>query len=158
MSSLLCGTLGWRLRNEELTGPTPLAELSRGERFRREQGIDIGIRARELFRDGVLIGEPTTALAAAKTKSVLDDQSIPVIFEATFFVDGFATRSDILRREGSQWDLFEVKSGVTDHKDYVDDLAYTVMVLTRSGIKITSARLLLISKEFRFGMDNLKLF
>lgn len=150
--------MGWRLRNEEFSGPTPLSELTRGQRFRREQGIDIGIRARELFQDGVLIDEPTTELAATKTESVLNDRNVPAIFEAAFLLNGYATRSDVLRRRADQWDLFEVKSGVNDHKDYVDDLAYTAMVLSKCGIKIASAKLLLISREFRLGMDNPRLF
>ena len=55
----------------------------------------------------------------------------------------------------------EVKSSFSDKEDLessVDDLAYTVMVLRRSGIPVTTASLVLLSRNYRFGQRPVDLF
>ena len=53
LNAVACPTWGWLLRSgqgEELLPPETL-----GDRFRREQGIEIGQRARELYPGGALV-------------------------------------------------------------------------------------------------------
>ena len=51
--------------------------------------------------------------------------------------------------------MIEVKSSFSDSKkanaEYVDDLAYTVMVLRRVGFAVRGAGLLLLSRRYRRG-------
>ena len=50
--------------------------------------------------------------------------------------------------------MLEVKSSLSDTKkmpDYIDDLAYTVMVFRRVGLQAPKASLVLLSRDYRFG-------
>jgi len=135
-----------------------ISEVTLGERFRIEQGIEIHRRAREVYPDGFLIDEMGLESASRKTKNLMNDPSVSTIFEGAFLVDGFVARADILRRKGKGWHLSEVKSSVNDKKEFIDDMAYTVMVINRCGLDVSKVSLLLISKGFRLGMPNEKLF
>ena len=64
----------------------------------------------------------------------------------------------ILRREGDGWHLIEVKSNVNGDDTLVDDLTYTAMVLRRSGVNLVRCSLMLISRDYRFGMTDDALF
>ncbi len=154
LNVLVCPTLGWLSRSGEIAE----AELTLGERFRIEQGIKIGKRARGLYPDGLLIDNMDLVSASKKTKSLMDDPSVPIIFEGAFLIDGLVTRADILKRKGDSWRVFEVKSGVNDKEEFIDDMAYTAMVIDRSGFNISDVWLILVSKDFRLGMENEKLF
>ncbi len=155
LKTLMCSTLGWliRMRREEVSRKPTL-----GEKFRMEQGMEIGRRARELYPDGFLIDEMDIVSASKKTKSLMNDPNVSIIFEGAFLIDGFVARADILRRKGKTWHLMEVKSSVNDREEFIDDMAYTVMVINRCGFNISNVSLLLISKDFRLGMENEKLF
>ncbi len=54
--------------------------------------------------------------------------------------------------------MIEVKSSVNENEVFVDDMAYTTMVLSRCALSISTISLLLISKDYRLGMDNQDLF
>jgi hypothetical protein len=155
-----CTRKGWLLRN--LTG---LTEISLGEQFRIDQGIEIGEKAWELFPAGVLVQERLTELAAQKTRELLADPSIPVIFEATFLHNDYAAKADVLIRNGDSWDLIEVKSKTAkareskkDLSDLIDDIAYTTLIISKNGLSISSAWLMLLSDTFQLGMGLEKLF
>ena len=153
LKALACPTLGWFMRYEQIS-KTP----SLGEIFRTEQGIEIERRARELYPDGILIDDTDIVSASKKTKSLVDDLNISIVFEGTFLIDDFATKVDILKRKSDGWHIIEVKSSVNDKDEFIDDMAYTAMVINRSGFSISNASLILISKDFRLGMKNEDLF
>jgi hypothetical protein len=155
LNALACPALGWMLRNEADEVERP---LSLGEKFRIEQGADIGRRARGLYPDGILVDEQTWGGALKRTAELIGDPNVRTMFEATFFVDGYATKADILKREKGGWHMVEVKSAINLRDEFIDDMAYTVMVIDRHGVKITGASLMLISGDFRLGMGDDKLF
>jgi len=155
LNALACPTLGWLMRmskEEVFKGPTL------GERFRMEQGMEIGKRARELYPDGVIIVDKNIASASEKTKSLMEDPNVPALFEGTFFIDGFITKADILKRKDGGWHMIEVKSSVNDKEEFIDDMTYTAMVINRCGFDISTVSLILISRDFRLGMKNENLF
>ncbi len=158
LNVLVCPTLGWLMRSGEITKQITEAELTLGERFRIEQGIEIGRRARELYPDGLLIDDTDLVSASKGTKRLMNDPSVSIILEGAFLIDGFVARADILRRKGKDWHLVEVKSSVNDREEFIDDMAYTAMVIDRCGFNISSVSLLLVSKDFRLGMKNEDLF
>ncbi len=123
-----------------------------------EQGLEIGRRARALYPAGLLVKDVNLVSATKKTISLMNNPDVTVIFEGTFLVDGFVARADILKRKGDSWQLFEVKSAVNDREEFIDDLAYTAMVIDRCGVNISDVSLLLVSRDFRLGMGNEKLF
>ncbi|HUO08339.1 MAG TPA: DUF2779 domain-containing protein [Phycisphaerae bacterium] len=96
--------------------------------------------------------------AAKQTALLMLNEDVTTIFEACFNSDGYTARADILCRISAGWHLIEVKSDVNDSPELLDDLSYTAMVMNKCGVKIAKASLLLLSKEFRLGMPNSKLF
>ncbi|MDH5782247.1 MAG: DUF2779 domain-containing protein [Candidatus Bathyarchaeota archaeon] len=130
-----------------------------GEKFRMEQGLEIGRRARKIYPEGVLIDDPDLASASKKTKGLMGDSSISTIFEGTFLVNNFVAKADILKRKNDDsWHMIEVKSSVIDKAEFIDDMAYTTMVIDSSGSNISNISLMLVSKDFRLGMKNKALF
>jgi hypothetical protein len=121
-----------------------------------EEGIEIHERARALFKDGQFSGE------AVKTAKLIADSSVPIIFEAAFEHDGYAARADMLSREPQGFKLVEVKSSLHNNdrvdSDHIDDMAYTAMVLRAAGVRILKAELILLSRDFRLGMNDAALF
>jgi len=153
LNTFTCPTLGWEVAHSE----SGSEELSLFDRFQMEEGIQVHERARKLFPQGILISGNNES-AAALTEKYLQNNDVSVIFEATFIVDGFITKADILIREASGWKIIEVKSGTKDNIDYIEDLAYTTMIAGKAGLMISSCSLMLISKEYRLGMSDEKLF
>jgi hypothetical protein len=126
-----------------------------------EQGQEVGVLARGLYPNGILVSKVDATSAAALTQDLISAPSTETIFEATFAHGAFVARADILRRQNEGWHVLEVKSNFSDTsslKDLVDDLAYTVMVLKRAGLLVTKASLVLLSRTFRFGDDPVTLF
>lgn len=154
-NTLACPTLGWLMRVMEAKKPEP---PTLGETFRIEQGRDIEMRARSLYPGGLLIEDANLELAHKKTISAIKNPRVSAVFGATFLVDHFVTKADILQRVKGGWRLNEVKSSVVDKPEFIDDMAYTAMVAEKGGLKISETSLILISKDFRLGMDNDRLF
>jgi len=154
LKTITCPRLGWLVRYGKIE---KITQFTLGEKFRIEQGLDIGKRARELYPDGFLVNDRNIVSASAQTKALMQNQDVKVIFESTFWVDGYAAKADILKREDSGWHLIEVKSSINDKREFIDDIGYTSMVLNRT-IDICKYSLLLISKNYRLGMGNEQLF
>ena len=156
LNALVCPTLGWLIRNGEVK--KEIGELTLGERFRIEQGIEVGRRARELYPYGLSLAEMDVTTASKKTRSSVSDSNISTILEGASLIDCFVARADVLRRKGKGWHLAEVKSSTNDRPEFIDDMAYTAMVFERCGFSVSNVSLLLISRDFRLGMGNEKLF
>jgi len=158
LNALACPILGWLLRSGQYIEELSDESLTLADRFRIEQGIEIENRARQLFPKGILVEEKQIELAAKKTKGLINDLNISVIFNGAFFSGGFSTRVDVLRRKGKGWQLIEIKSSVNDKEEFIDDIAYTAMVMRLAGFDVVATSLILISKDYRLGMSNDKLF
>ena len=117
--------------------------------FRMEQGQEIHAFARQLYcgdtqARGECLGPSTLDLCAASKN----------LFGASVQADPFVASADILTRDGDGWHVLEVKSSFSDSgnvSDYIDDLAYTVMVFRRVGIAVTKSSLILLSRNYRYG-------
>ncbi len=154
LTALTCPTLGWLMRQDQIHNT-----ITAADRFQIEQGQEIGKRARALYPTGYLIATRDFNSAVAETQNLMTNQNIKILFEPAFLTDNFATRADILtRKPDGRWHLTEVKSSTNDKPDFIDDMAYTAMVIECSGFNISEISLLLISKEFRLGMPPENLF
>ncbi len=142
-----CATKAWfELRSEPET-PDEAAL------FRMEQGREVGDYARQLYPNGIHV-PGVGAEAVSDTQELLEVPQTDVLFEAAFTAGKLTARADILKREPGGWHVLEVKSSFSDSsslKEYIDDLAYTVFVLRRSGLVVTAASLVLLSRTYRFG-------
>lgn len=147
-----CRTLAWlmakRARRETL-GP--------GEDLRREEGIEIGRRARGLWPDGVLVDERDPDRGEARSKAHMADRAVPAIFEATFVDEGAVAKVDVLERVRGGWRVIEVKSTLT-HEEHLDDITYTASVLRGNGVRLVSHVLLVLNRAYRLGDPDWKLF
>ena len=150
-----CLRRGWYARNL-----LPEEPLSEAEQFLIDEGIEIGKRAQRLYSGGVLVEWSGLSGTTAKTRQLVNDPSVPAIFEATFHIDDYTTKADVLPRNGNGWRVVEVKSSLFKPEvddDLIDDVCYTVMVATRCGVNVNAASLLQIRPEFRrdSGIDDM---
>jgi len=128
-----------------------LAEQSdESKEARLEQGNEIGLLAQSRFPRGVFVAfDGGLGDAQAQTASLLDDSSVPAIFEATFQHQGVLVRVDILeRRPGSRWRLIEVKSSVDLKDQYLYDVAIQANVLRGCGLDISSSCLMHLNRDY----------
>jgi hypothetical protein len=106
-----CIGMAWHdLRAE----PVPPNEA---ERFRMQQGQEVGALARTLYSNGLLVSGRDNHASAAKTRALMADQARETIFEATALAAPFVAKADILTRIAGGWHLLEVKSSFSDTKD-----------------------------------------
>ncbi len=136
-------------------------QLSDFERHIIEQGNEVESCARNLFPGGIEVVctgeqavEETVRLMASKT---------PVIFQATFIVEGFIARNDMLswNEETKLWDLYEVKGTnsvkESGERDHIEDLAFQASVLKRANIPVGKYYLVHLNKEYiRMGLLNIE--
>jgi hypothetical protein len=62
------------------------------------------------------------------------------------------------RKSNEEWLMIEVKSSVNDKEEFIDDMAYTTMVIKQSGFSVSNISIILVSRDFRLGMENEDLF
>ncbi|MBN1617913.1 DUF2779 domain-containing protein [Candidatus Dojkabacteria bacterium] len=152
LTALNCPVRAWRDNN--LTTPK---SLSFYDKFIIDEGLDIHKKAQLLYPDGVMVSG-SNITAAKQTAQLLNDPEVTTLFEATFLIHGGITKADILRKTTSGLDLIEIKSGLNPKDEYLDDLAYTTMIITQAGLPLASCSLLLLSRDYRYGMPIQSLF
>jgi hypothetical protein len=148
LAAQMCPAMAWfRLR----TAAVPPGEA---DRFRMEQGQDVGRLARKLYHDGILVSARGGGTAVDVTQGFVSEGSVATLFEAEFRAGPFVARADILKRVEAGWHVLEVKSSLADTDQITaltEDLAYTVMVLRDTGLQVLRASLVLLSRHYRFG-------
>lgn len=151
LTTSCCPTAGWYFSH------TPPAKLSRHDHFLMEQGLEVHKKAQALFPQGILVGGNDLS-SGEQTERLIRDPSKQVLFEPTFLIYEGVARADILKRERAGWRIYEVKSSVNDRPEYLDDLAYTVMIARQSGLTVVGCSLLLLSPDYRLGVPIRHLF
>jgi hypothetical protein len=117
-------------------------------------GLEIGRRARLLFPGGVAVEEKPWEHAAAvtRTAALMADRSVPAIFEAAFEHARVRVRVDILeRRPRGYWGMYEVKSSGEVKDQHYDDVALQIHVLRGAGVRISSAKIVHVNKDYACG-------
>ena len=107
--------------------------------------------AQSAFPGGVLVdsGEFELDSALARTAALVNDSSVPAIFEATFRHSGVLVRVDILeRRRRNRWRLIEVKSSNSYKERYLYGVAIQHYVLTGCGLDISGASLMHLNRDY----------
>ena len=135
LEALACAARGWYAHR------APRAELTPADEWSFYGGNQVGAAAREY----------------------LSSQSpASVTFETTFTDGAFIARADAVRQSSLGCELIEVKSAKEPDdgkikREYIDDLAYTVMVARASGQLVDRCVLVLLSRSYRLG-NNAPLF
>src|SRR4051794_12366887 len=84
------------------------------EHFRMQQGQEIGVLARSLYPNGVLVAPTDTMSSSDLTLKLVAEGSQNVVFEATFSAVPFAAKADILENHHGILHILEVKSSFSD--------------------------------------------
>jgi len=123
-----------------------------------EMGTEVGELARRRLAGGVLVDvghrQPTEALR--RTLELVNDPSVPAIFEGAFQYEQVLIRVDMLERlapaeDGTvSWRLIEVKSSTRIKDIHVDDLAVQLYVLSGAGIRVVETCLMHINTQYVF--------
>ena len=158
LNSMVCPALGWLMRSEQPIEQLSWESLTLGERFRIEQGLEIHRRARSIYPEGRLVPYINIQAAAKETNKLITDPIIKIIYEAAFTADDYVAKADMLVRNRKGWHIVEVKSDTNDKPELVDDIGYTAMVVKRTGLHVNKVSLMLISKDYRLGMPDERLF
>lgn len=155
LNTLACPTLGWLLRSE---AEETRREPTFAEQFHMEEGRSVHRRAHELFLEGLVVKSPAVTSAVEATSEAVGNPAVKEIIEGAFAVGPYAVRPDALVRRGDGWQLIEVKASLNDKAEFIDDMACTAMVLRKAGLSIIEATLMLMSRDFRLGMETQDLF
>ncbi len=133
-------------------------EVSPMQQARFQSGQNVGVLARELFPDGLVIQYDGVPLAEQITNT---EEAITggaqTLYEAAFCFDGVFIKADILHRGRRGWELYEVKSSTGVKDIYLHDVALQCHVLTGAGLPITKAAVVHINNRYiRDGAIELK--
>jgi hypothetical protein len=114
-----------------------------------EGGFQVGALAKIYHPEGVDLANLSTEDALTQTKALLTQDKV-IIFEATFIYDNLLVKIDILKKDGNQVELLEVKAKSFDEKQdhffhsrgklklikewepYLVDVAYQMYVCSKS--------------------------
>jgi predicted RecB family nuclease len=134
----------------QVHSPELAGEVDEGQLNRLEQGQEVGKLAQKRFSGGVLVSFDNGADdALAKTAALIDDTSVPAIFEATFQHSNMLVRVDILQRlPNRSWRLIEVKSSLDVKPHYLYDLAIQYHVLTACGMDVSEECLMHLNRDY----------
>lgn len=118
-----------------------------------EQGNEVEAYARGLFPGGVEV--TATGDEAVRETERLILAKAPAIFQATFVVDGFITKVDVLARDNTDryWNIYEIKGTNSiieegTERSHIDDLAFQASVLKRANIAVGKYFLIHLNKEY----------
>jgi len=127
-----------------------LREESADMQARFNVGHQIGDIARQLYPDGIMIGDENNDLRAAleQTKQVLRDNPGKPIFEATFQYGGMLIRADLLIPDGANYRMVEVKSSTSVKDYYLPDCAMQSWVSENAGTQLSSVTLMNVDSSF----------
>lgn len=130
-----------------------LFDLSAFELQLAEQGNEVEAYARNLFPGAMLVTE-TGDEACRETERFMLAEA-PAIFQATFVVDGFIAKNDVLAydKKNECWDLYEIKGTNSikedgGDRDHLDDMAFQASVLKRSKVSVGRYFIIHLNKEY----------
>ncbi|MDQ7983114.1 MAG: DUF2779 domain-containing protein [Spiroplasma sp.] len=79
---------------------------------------------------------------------IFQDQKYQVFFEPRFQYQDCVTKCDILKRNGSSWDLIEVKAVTWVKEEHMWDLLYQYDILTKCGFKIANVYIMYLNNNY----------
>jgi len=148
MAGLRCPRELWLCEREpERAVPLEAATLA----LRRE-GEVVGVAARALFPDGVLVDESPGAWAEAlaQTQALVADSAVPAIFEAAVECEDLRLRVDVLERLGDgSFGLREVKASGSVKEEHLDDVVIQLFALRGAGLEVSSVEVIHLNRDFQ---------
>ena len=124
------------------------------------RGNDVGVLARKLFPGGEdassgigprvpgTTSQSRSMEAVARTQEFMQS-GVNVIYEATFIHNEILVMIDILVRDGSEWRMYEVKSGLRVSPHNITDAALQFAVARGAGVPVISASLVHLNQYYK---------
>ena len=150
MSGLQCELRLWyEVFNRDLMDdPDAVAQ------YRFATGTEVGELAQKRYPGGSLVGHDYLHFREAhkETKELLNDLSVPALFEPAFLYRQVRCRVDILQRlPKGGWRIVEVKSATKLKDEYINDIALQYWVLKGANIDVRDACVLTLNPEYVRG-------
>lgn len=114
-------------------------------------GHRVGEVAQQRWLGGALVEGPHWEIdqAVERTRELMQDPSIPAIYEAAIVHEGVLTRVDVLARApDGGWDLVEVKSSTRVKDPFDTDVALQYWILRNAGIEVRHAGVLVLNRDY----------
>ena len=118
-----------------------------------EQGNEVEAFARNLWPGGVLVA--LGGDEGCRETERLMSSGVSAIFQATFAVDGFIAKCDVLvpGAAASTWDIYEIKGTNSkkegsEDRDHISDLTFQATVLERAGVKVGRTFIVHLEKRY----------
>ena len=140
MNGLQCPRLLWHAYRKL----TPEPSLSQEHTF--AQGYDFEEYVKLLFPNSIELKSLEFNENLTKTKEAINNKQ--TIFEAGFKVDNLFVRSDLIKPNGSGWDLYEIKATTKVKPVHIQDLAFQKYVLEKAGLKIIHSFVICLNNEY----------
>lgn len=125
-----------------------------------DNGKEVGELAKNLFGEYTDIEyNENLNIMIEDTKKQLENENI-VMTEASFLYKSCFCSVDILKKVGTNYEIYEVKSATKLKNVFIDDLSFQYYVLTKLGLNVTKANIVFLNTEYtRDGeLDLNKLF
>jgi len=149
----------------EVHHPQLAASPDAGMQAILDMGTEIGELARRRFPGGILVtaGYRQREAALARTAELIQDPTVPAIFEGAFVHDGVLIRVDVLERISAEpgdfprWRLIEVKSSSRIKDVHLDDLAIQSHVLLGAGLSLSALCLMHVNTGYVYEQGDIDL-
>jgi len=150
LAGLRCHPYGWHVQHAPERRPAP------GLEWRLYAGAVTGAMAHEALGPGRQLPRAPVEDALRITADAVNRGAEALLFEASFRWGSVVARADALRRSGDGWTVLEVKAGKSPEdgdvkQEYLDDVAYTTCVASRSGLLVDRVVLVLLNRDYRLG-------
>ena len=156
VGGLQCEKYLWLAFNK----PEALPRNDKATQHRFDEGKAVGDLAKNLFPDGVEIGELDSIKNDKRSKELIKERR--VLFEAGFIHKNGKcyARADVLVPVGKdEWDIYEVKSATSVKEDYFEDVSFQKYCYESIGLKIRKCVILHVNNQYiRKGKINPKDF
>lgn len=139
--AIQCKKMLWldKYKPEESSGVSDQSTL--------DNGTDVGNVAKDLFGFHVDVKFDDLNVMIKDTSSLLNLDKL-VITEASFLYENNFCSVDILKKDGKDYEIYEVKSS-TEVKDiYISDISYQVYILSKLGYNVTRACVIYINSRY----------
>ena len=121
-----------------------------------DNGSLVGECAKDLFGFHIDINFSENLTEMIKDTEKLLNIDKVVITEASFVYDNNFCSVDILKKDGNNFEIYEVKSSTSVHDIYLDDISYQTYILLNLGYNVTKASIVHINPDYIFK-DKLEL-
>ena len=125
-----------------------------------DNGTNVGEYAKDLFGFHIDINFSDNLKEMIRdTEKLLGIEKV-VITEASFVYENNFCSVDILKKDGDNFEIYEVKSSTEVHDIYLDDISYQYYILNGLGLNVTKCSIVHLNKDYVFKdkLDLNKLF